>query len=232
MGRWALTLLAALFLFGAITSATTADAGRRRVDFPDDGDISWDTIQKRVDARHAAEARAAKKKASRPASSTKASKLGAASSSTGARGRSGASHASSPSLWDQLNPFSAYNGKKATIRANRRDGKDREDRAWLRLRVMYPFADIKDQPVLVTADGKPALDPLTGQSRRFDFAVFGMFGLRLVEVKPASQAGFQEQMRKAERILAHHRRVYIRDASGELYRVTSGHLPDEPLVLR
>lgn len=62
---------------------------------------------------------------------------------------------------------SAPNG----VQANQQAGKAREAAELADLKAKNPDASIQPERYLRTADGKRAVDPLTGESRRVDFAV-------------------------------------------------------------
>jgi hypothetical protein len=111
------------------------------------------------------------------------------------------------------------------IRKNQRDGARRETfvQAWLNVR--HPFSKIQPQRTLVNKKGVPIIDRVTGEVRRFDFAVIGPTGrlVRLVETTSRT-ASKTEQEAKTARILKHGKTFIIDARNDKLRRVRDGWL--------
>lgn len=109
-------------------------------------------------------------------------------------------------------PWSHHARQVRRLHRNARQGRHRERRARLLLRLRYPLSSIQAQPYLVDRHNRPLTDPHSGRGRRFDYAVISPFGRvqALVEVT-SRHADKRAQQAKTRRIMARHRKVYVLD---------------------
>lgn len=130
---------------------------------------------------------------------------------------------------------SAKEKKSRVIRKNAKRGAEREKIVAHHLTSKHFLSSIQNQPVLLNSKGKPAIDPQTKQSRRFDFAVITPFGRvkRLVEVTSLS-ASKKAQRAKTERIFSRYKNLYIKDKrNGNLVKISkSGFLKTSQQTIR
>jgi hypothetical protein len=130
-------------------------------------------------------------------------------------------------LWARLVPWSRHAQQVRQIRRNARAGHRRERWARLGTRLRHPFCSVQTQRTLLDGRGRPIVDRVTGEARRFDLAVIAPFGrvVELVEVT-SRHASKTAQQAKTDRILGRaRRRVFIQDQrTGALRRVRTGWL--------
>ncbi len=110
-----------------------------------------------------------------------------------------------------LNPFGRHARQARQIRSNARNGDRRERVVGLSTRLTHPFSSVQAERYLLDGRGNRIIDPVTGEARRFDFAVIGPFGRvsELIEVT-STRASKSEQEAKTARILRR-KHVYVRD---------------------
>ncbi|MDG2532201.1 hypothetical protein P6144_00940 [Sphingomonas sp. HITSZ_GF] len=97
-------------------------------------------------------------------------------------------------------PTVAERGPLAGVRINQMAGQERQALVRAELEENYPAASVEDETYLRTADGKRAIDPLSGQGRRID-AVVVHDGQALDSVETTSEtANKAAQIAKENRI--------------------------------
>ena len=109
----------------------------------------------------------------------------------------------------------------SSIRGNAKQGRDRENRVQGKLEGAFKNANVQRESYLRTADGKRAIDPLTGQGRRIDHAVIENDTVRYLVETTSKTADKRDQILKENRI-RENSGTFIRDRStGQLIDVSN-----------
>ncbi len=105
-----------------------------------------------------------------------------------------------------------YDRQRAQLEQNSEDGSDRERRVQEKLERFFANASVQRERLLRTADGKKAIDPITGEGRRIDHVVIENGKVRYMVETTSKTASKGSQQFKEDRIRANGG-VYIRDKS-------------------
>jgi len=106
------------------------------------------------------------------------------------------------------------------ILENAKEGAARELRVFERLKSFFKVSSVQRERLLRTADGKKAIDPLTGEGRRIDFAIIQKGEVRFLVEVTSKTADKASQIAKEVRIRAQGG-TFVRDKiTGQLIDVS------------
>jgi hypothetical protein len=118
-------------------------------------------------------------------------------------------------------PQIGRNVDASSIRGNAKQGRDRENRVQGKLEGTFKDANVQRESYLRTADGKRAIDPLTGKGRRIDHAVIENDTVRYLVETTSKTADKRPQIEKEFRA-RQNGGTFIRDRStGQLLDVSN-----------